>query len=701
MKNPPRTKLIPTRTADPHIPDPLIQLWILRLLVPLGGYREFLTRYGFGDEALASYLGIAEPDGECQTDTLLAGLRKRYQQAENKRSPKKLPSLLDANIERIGRLIGLDETAKAILAFAVLLHLDPWLQRAAHQMGRIDASRVIDVLTGLLQLDRSDVRSAMSPRGTLQESGLLRLDPRVGDELADRLALLTGGMADRMLHVDADPINLLSDIFAAGEPPSLSLTDYGHIPSIEVLRLYLRHALDAARPGVNVLIHGAPGSGKTQLTSVVAQSLGCDLFVLTAQNPTGDSLDADSRLRAYRVAQSMLKQRRALILFDEIEDVFNDGWAGFGGKSTAQSRKAWMNRVLESNPVPAFWLTNTVGSMDPAFVRRFDVVIEAKLPTGQARRALVERACGNFIEPMALAQLLESPRLAPAVVERAAGVVSAVRSEFTAARASQAMVQLIDSTLVAQGHGPLAPAGQAMLSCGYDPHAISTDTDLDVVTKGLLSARAGRLCLYGPPGTGKTAYGRWLAQQLDRPLHVKRVSDIVTPYLGETELNLARVFRQADNEKAVLLIDEVDGFLRDRRYAQRSWEITAVNEMLVQMEAFDGVFIASTNLMDDIDQAALRRFDLKVKFDYLGIEQAKRLLLSTAVALGIAAPTARDLDLLHSLRTLTPGDFAAIERQHRFRPVADAAAMVSALAAECAIKKASAPRPIGFVSASE
>ena len=700
MKNSLPTKRIHTRTDELRIPDSLIQLWILRLLVPLGGYREFLTGYGFGDDALANYLGIVEPDCKYQTRTLLAGLRKRYQQAENKRSPKMLSSLLDANIDRIGHLLSLDETAKAILAFAVLLQLDPWLQRAAHQIGSIDASRLMDVLTGVLQLDRSDVRRTMSPRGPLHESGLLRLVPRFGAELADRLALLSDGMADRMLHTEADPINLLSDIFTPDVPPSLTLSDYGHIRSIEVLLPYLRHALDTARPGVNVLIHGVPGTGKTQLTRVVAQSLACDLFVLTAQCPTGDSIDAESRLRVYRVAQGMLKQRRALILFDEIEDVFNDGWTGLGGKSTAQSRKAWMNRALESNPVPNFWLTNSVGSLDPAFVRRFDVVIEAELPTGQARRTLVERACGSFIDPLAVARLLESPQLAPAVVERAAGVVSAVRSEFTAARASQAMVQLIDSTLVAQGHGPLAPAGQAMLSCGYDPHAINTDTDLDVVTKGLLSARAGRLYLYGPPGTGKTAYGHWLAQQLDRPLHVKRVSDIVRPYLGETEQNLARVFRQAGNEKAILLIDEVDGFLRDRRQAQRSWEITAVNEMLVQMEMFDGVFIASTNLMDDIDQAALRRFDLKVKFDYLGIEQAKRLLMSTAEALGIAAPTARDLDLLRSLRTLTPGDFAAIERQHRFRPLADAAQMVAALAAECALKKASASRPIGFVGGS-
>ena len=59
---------------------------------------------------------------------------------------------------------------------------------------------------------------------------------------------------------------------------------------------------------------------------------------------------------------------------------------------------------------------------------------------------------------------------------------------------------------------------------------------------------------------------------------------------------------------AILLIDEVDSFLQDRRHAQRSWELSGVNEMLTQMESYQGVFIGSTNLMSSLDSAALRRF---------------------------------------------------------------------------------------------
>ena len=77
--------------------------------------------------------------------------------------------------------------------------------------------------------------------------------------------------------------------------------------------------------------------------------------------------------------------------------------------------------------------------------------------------------------------------------------------------------------------------------------------------------------------------------------------------MGVTEKNLARAFAAAGEEQAVLLLDEVDSFLQERRKATQSWEITAVNEMLTQMEHYRGLFIASTNLMDDLDAAALRR----------------------------------------------------------------------------------------------
>jgi SpoVK/Ycf46/Vps4 family AAA+-type ATPase len=120
--------------------------------------------------------------------------------------------------------------------------------------------------------------------------------------------------------------------------------------------------------------------------------------------------------------------------------------------------------------------------------------------------------------------------------------------------------------------------------------------------------------LYGPPGAGKSELARYIAGHLDRELMVKRVSDIVSPYVGETEQNISRVFSEAEAAEAVLVIDEADSFLFNRSRAVRSWEISHTNEFLTQMERFRGILICTTNRFEDLDQASVRRFNYKIGF---------------------------------------------------------------------------------------
>ncbi|WP_305214838.1 ATP-binding protein, partial [Klebsiella pneumoniae] len=74
------------------------------------------------------------------------------------------------------------------------------------------------------------------------------------------------------------------------------------------------------------------------------------------------------------------------------------------------------------------------------------------------------------------------------------------------------------------------------------------------------------------------------------------------------------MFDTAQTEGAVLLLDEADSFLRSRKHAERNYEVSEVNEMLAGMERFHGLFICTTNLFDDLDEAALRRFAFKIRF---------------------------------------------------------------------------------------
>ncbi len=290
------------------------------------------------------------------------------------------------------------------------------------------------------------------------------------------------------------------------------------------------------------------------MVRALAEELECELFEVASEDADGDAVNGERRLRAFRAAQSFFAQRRALIAFDEVEDVFNDGDSFFGRKSTAQVRKAWINRMLEENPVPTLWLSNSISCLDPAFVRRFDMVFELPVPPKNQRERILQANCGDLLDASRISRIAEVENLAPAVVPKASAVVRTIRNKLGQDGTKLAFERLISNTLEAQGHRPLVPHDPSRLPECYDPVFIHADTDLNRVAAGIVKARSGRLCLYGPPGTGKTAYGRWLAQEMDVPLVVKRASDLMSPYVGENEQNIARAFRLALQDGALLMI---------------------------------------------------------------------------------------------------------------------------------------------------
>ena len=680
----------------------LVRLWLLRMLVPLNGQQEFFGNHGLHNKQLAEAIGLTSASDiffdEEDVKKARTQLRRLYVAGEKKYQKAEPPKALVENMRRLAELVGLSAIDCRILEFATLIHNDRLLDDTADWLGQLSTAQVYQTLSVILAEPESAIRTALSSKGVLTQSGIISLLRTGPGRLRNKLDLISSRFAESMLTTEEDPISLLRDMVIAGAAPHLQLPDYAHLgQSLTLMRAYLRHAIETRRKGVNIFLYGAPGTGKTQLARLLAQELSCGLFEVASEDEDGDPVDGERRLRAFRAAQSFFAERQALILFDEVEDVFGDGGRLFGRRSTAEKHKAWINRTLEQNPVPSLWLSNSIADVDNAFIRRFDMVIELQVPPRKQRERIIQDLCGDMLTVKGMERIAAAERLTPAVIARVASVIGAIRGELPDEQASAAIEHLVGSTLEAQGHAPLRKNDATRLPDYYAVSLVNAGANLDDVAEGLAKTKAGRLCLYGPPGTGKTAFGRWLADKLGLPLHVKRASDLLSKYVGGTERNIARAFDDATEAGAVLLMDEVDSFLQDRADAQRSWEVTEVNEMLSQMESFSGILIASTNLMDGLDQAALRRFDLKLKFDYLKPDQAWTLFERQCQSLGLTSPENALKREFERLNVLTPGDFATVARQHRFHPAKDPSAVLEVLKKECAVKTGGVKAAIGFI----
>ncbi|RAX53064.1 AAA family ATPase [Helicobacter sp. 16-1353] len=154
-----------------------------------------------------------------------------------------------------------------------------------------------------------------------------------------------------------------------------------------------------------------------------------------------------------------------------------------------------------------------------------------------------------------------------------------------------------------------------------------------------------KIIFYGYPGTGKTITAYALSNALKKPILSLDCSKILSMWVGESEKNVRKIFDTYKSitrdikKDAILLLDEADQFLSQRSTLGNSSVDKMYNQMqnifLEQIEKFDGILIATTNLLDNIDQAFSRRFSYKIEFLKPNFEQRieiwKKLLPKDAV----------------------------------------------------------------------
>ncbi len=543
-----------------------------------------------------------------------------------------------------------------------------------------------------MALDRSygEVSEAMGGRGRLRKYGLLDSD---WDFNRRTLGSFMDGSSTEAIERRYYKKSELADILPWEFFGELSEKD-GEV---------IRRMVSACSGKCNILLYGAPGTGKTSFARALAGQIGRTAFEIKQGDDDGKNMKSEARMVGIQICNEQEKSDESLMIVDEADELLRGSSCAFslfgfdmGGKST---EKGVMNSILDEMKMPAIWISNAPArEMDESVRRRFDYSVCFERMNNAQRVSIWK----NLVAKHGLAELVTDEKIDAyaAKYQTSAGGISTVLENVRRMKPSAEKVDELVETLM-KPHCRLmgiTESGKFLPAKGYSLDGLNVKGKVapakivravgNYLDSAFNAASEDKprmnVLLFGPPGTGKTEFVKYLGKELGRKVIVMKGSDLLSKWVGESEQNIAQAFRRAESERAILFFDEIDGLLQSRESATASWQVTQVNEILQQMENFDGVMVAATNFCRNLDAAVMRRFTFKLEFDYLDSAGRKSFferMFKTEL-------TRDELAELDELQNLAPGDFRTVRQEQFYLDESPSnAERIAALREECALKR--------------
>ena len=553
-----------------------------------------------------------------------------------------------------------------------------------------------------------------------------KLDVEVADLLNEKNNIGKFGLLDRDAELDSTFLSYLSGISSKVLSEKFWTKYTGevlpwnfHGKLAEKHGSVLKRMIQAKTPetGISVLLYGVAGSGKTSFAASLAKDLGKELYFI-AQNDDDNrcmSYTPAFRYAALAVAQKQLDPEKCILVVDECDKMVENcslggGVLSFLGIEPAGGRdgeaKGQLNTVIDQNRHTMLWICNSKqNAIDPSSRRRFDYSIFFDELSPGTRKHIWENAlkfhrCEGKLSEEFLHRISSRYPVNPggiSVAVKNAAMLCRQNADTDFSREVMTFLKAHCSLLGIQKspEDKLEPARDYSLDGLNIKSGIKLPRLIEVCKRFLKTMENFQenrdqprmnLLLFGVPGAGKTEFVKYLARQLDKPLCVKNAGNLLSCYVGETEERINSAFAEAEANGEILFIDEGDSLLSSRERARENWEVSQVNTLLSEMERFRGIFIVGTNLIQRLDQAALRRFSFRLHFDYLTSEGKEIFYRMYFKPLRMPELTESEKKSLHEIDQMTPSDFRNVRQQFFYLEDSELtnAEIIEALSAEVA-----------------
>ncbi|WP_027727705.1 AAA family ATPase [Treponema sp. C6A8] len=421
---------------------------------------------------------------------------------------------------------------------------------------------------------------------------------------------------------------------------------------------------------VSILFYGKPGAGKTELAKAIGKETNQKIYIFKNEK----EVDCNRNMLGRLACLLSMEWKDSVFVVDEADTILKTLERGLFGMITPTITKGTVNKMLENNKDKVIYIINHQDQIDESTRRRFTFSIKFDSMPASTLRSIAESKLSQMsLEDdikIELLQMLDKYHLSGSSVDNLGKTIESINYTSTSELLRKAEIVMKENALLLNGKTKMRETVKAE----YDPKVLNASMNpLKVVEMVQNAAKFAeknkgtesgiRMLFYGLSGTGKTELARYIAEQLGKPIILKRASDILDKYVGGSEQNIRDAFMEAENSDSILLFDEADTFFYDRDQAQRSWERSQVNEFLTQMEEFSGILICTTNLRNIMDPAMQRRFHMMIEFKPMKFEGIKIMADRYFPAYHLSN---NQIESLEDMESVTPGDFGALSSRIRF-----------------------------------